>query len=111
MTKLYVAYEDGVYRHSTIAVALSEDELYPSILEYFSKTDDYHSITVELLEAGKDIEPVSVYSIKSERVKVFHPDYSSNCRRHGKRVVYRDGVEYDSLHQEYKLMDGEYFAP
>ena len=111
MTKLYVAYEDGVYRQGTIAVALSEEDLYPSILEYFSKTDDYHNITVEVLEASLPATRLCRYKIQSDRVKVLHHRYTSRQARHGKRVVYRDDIEVDSFWQDYQLKDGESFAP
>ena len=111
MTKLYVAYEDGVYRQSTVGVALSEEELYPSILGYFKSTDDYHNVSVEILEAGKPVEGLYIYSIRSAKVKVLHPRFGSAPRIHGERIVSKDGLDVDSLWQEYKLKEGETFAP
>lgn len=69
--KLYVAYVQGVYRHETLAAAISEELLYPKILEWFKGHDDYHTIGVELLEVDKPPQDISTYRVNSNYVTVY----------------------------------------
>ena len=110
MSQLFVAYEMGVYRHDTIGVALSEEELYPTILAYFKGTDDYHSVIVEALDVDNYIVEICYYKVRSNEVYVQHEWGGKYKRRHGERVVYRGEVKVDSFYQEYKLKDKESFV-
>lgn len=109
---IYVAYEDGVYRHKTISVGYSEESLINDIIKYFKGTDDYHQITVEVLDPENSLaEELCVFTVKSERnlkVRMKHQAISNaSSRIHGDRVVYKDGVEFCRWFQEYQLKDYE----
>ena len=112
---LYVCYEDGVYRHTTISVSANEEDVFETVLEYFKSTDDYHVVTVEHLEAGKRPEHICEYSVKSMgKVDIRYVNFNkrevSRSVRHGERVVYKDGVEFYKFTQDYILKDGESFC-
>ena len=104
---LYVAYEDGVYRHETIAVQSMEKDIFPKVLDYFKNTDDYHDITVEYLGDGDKTKRICVYSVRSERKGFSKGGYTGYSAIHGKRIVHKDGVKFMEFIQEYKLEDGE----
>lgn len=71
---LYVAYEQGVYRHRTLAFGLSEKDLWMPVLEYFMSTDDYHTVVVELLNMDtSQVEAISEYVVETHRNPEFKP--------------------------------------
>lgn len=109
---IYVAYEDGVYRHKTISVGYSVEELTLDIINYFKDTDDYHQITVDALNPeNSSAEEMCVFKVVSERnieVKMKHQAVANaSSRIHGDRVVYKDGVEFCRWFQAYQLKDYE----
>jgi hypothetical protein len=108
---MYVAYEDGVYRHRTIAFGCNLEDLTPAILEYFNNTDDYHTVTVELLDTH-NTEPVVIcyYNQKvSYRYYTRTQGYGAGRMRaiDGECVIYKDGEVFHKYSQSYKLKDGE----
>lgn len=110
--KLYVAYVQGVYRHETLAAAISEELLYPKILEWFKDHDDYHSIGVELLEADKPPQDVSVYRVNSKRISIVDKNGWRYNTIHGDREVSRSEdwevyTHVDTFHQECILNRGD----
>lgn len=109
---IYVAYEDGIYRHKTISVGYSEESLIPDIINYFKGTDDYHQITVEVLNPeNASAEELCVFKVVSDRnlkVRMKHQAIANTSSRiHGDRVVYKDGVEFCRWFQVYQLKDYE----
>lgn len=108
---MYVAYEDGVYRHKTVAFGEELADLTSEILNYFSGTDDYHVVNVELLDTHtKERTCVCTY-----HQTITYRDYEklSGYGRgrmraiDGKCVVCKDGVAFHEYVQSYQLKDGE----
>lgn len=106
---MYVVYKVGVYRHDTVAFGLTFDELWPSILDCFSKEDDYHSLGVDYLslQTGK-IEEVCRYEQKSVEVKVTNGRLVRSVI-HGDRHIYKGKELVCTYNKVYELKPDEAF--
>lgn len=105
---MYVAYEDGVYRHKTVAFGEELADSTSEILDYFKNTDDYHVVNVECLDTyAKEITAVCTYH---QTITYRHYEKLSGYRGRmrvidGKCVVYKDGEVFHEYIKSHKLKD------
>ena len=108
---MYSAYEDGVYRHKTVAFGEELADLTSEILNYFNSTDDYHVVNVELLDTyTKEISAVCTYhQTITYRYYEKLSGYGHGRMRaiDGKCAVYKDGAVFMEYVRSHQLKDGE----
>jgi hypothetical protein len=113
--KMYVAYEQGVYRHITVAFGESLDSIYPKILEYFENNDEYHDIEVEILDT--DVGTVEDCTTFSQKISYGHTyiedgnvlryNFYKHKVKHGICTILKDGEIFDTYTYEHQLRKKE----
>lgn len=111
---MFVAFEEGVYRHQTIAASDTLEGLIPAAIEYFKGQEDfYHTIEIEDISTEK-VECVESWMSRGETKQVAREvcwGWNKYDRKHGEQRI-EDMVGYTvaTWNTEYTLEEDEVWA-